>query len=93
LSANLAVAPDTPEETQLEFFDPALFNEPMFSLQKTSKFPTPRELKPRERVTGRFSGVVDGLVEDGFNAINKDGTYKDPSKVFVIQADYVELDA
>ena len=87
MSASLAVAPDSPEDEQLEFFDPRVYKQDLFSLAGANKHATDRELRPAQQVSGRFTGTVVGLSLEDFG-----NEKKTPTRVFKIIADYVELD-
>jgi hypothetical protein len=78
---------EMPEEGQLDFFDASVYKEHLFSLSGANKHATERELRPAQRVSGRFTGAVVGLALENFADESKV-----PTRVFKISADYVELD-
>jgi hypothetical protein len=78
--------PEMPEG-QLEFFDPSVYKESLFSLAGANKHSTDLELAPGQQVSGRFTGTVIGLSLEGFASMTAT-----PTRVFKITADEVVLD-
>jgi hypothetical protein len=84
MNAQLA---ELPEEGQLDFFDASVYKESLFSIAGVNKHKAPRELKPKEAVSGRFWGTVVGMDISGFASETQE-----PNVVYKIAANEVTLD-
>lgn len=85
-SEALAEPPNYSTE-QLEFFDVSVYKQSLFSLSGANKHAADRELAPGQQVSGRFTGAVVGLSLEGFASETSE-----PTRIFKITADFVELD-
>jgi hypothetical protein len=87
MSATLEAVQDPNEEPgQLEFFDPKLYVQDLFSIGSTNKHSTDMELHPGQHVEFRGTGAVVGLLLEGFASDSAK-----PQRVYRIAADFVEL--
>lgn len=77
---------EEPQE-QLGFFDAGIYKQDLFSLSGANKHSTDRELRPGQQVSGRFTGAVVGLKLEGFASDDKK-----PTRIYLVTADYVQLD-